>query len=274
MRLQLSRAGTKANQGGDFQIVVAMHWLIRLISDDSIESIQAESNGISGLSERITVDDIVVIYKDQNRRYIQVKKNQKENRAWSIADVGDELIKVKEQLKADITGKVDFYSATPFGSFKSLADACKEYPDLEAFEREAGAKPKESLNKVATKWSASHQESFELMQRVGFGSSHTFDEWERLNQQELTRLVTNSGIAVAVLGDLIKKHQSKLSSSMFEISASDVIGFLEKSGVIKSPNYAEKYLIDKLAEVSRIGRDWNRAIGGETYCSSRARRCC
>lgn len=39
----MSRAGTKSNQGDDYQRLVALHWLIRLINDeDGISYIQQQ----------------------------------------------------------------------------------------------------------------------------------------------------------------------------------------------------------------------------------------
>jgi hypothetical protein len=96
------RLRTKSAQGDDYQLLIAMHWLIRLISDNNgISFIQAESNGIPGVDEEIVVDDIVIEYKNGQRRYIQAKKNQSQNRAWSLNDLADELIKIRDQLEVN-----------------------------------------------------------------------------------------------------------------------------------------------------------------------------
>ena len=66
----MSRAGTKSNQGDYYQRLIALHWLIRLINDeDGISYIQAESNGLPGIDEYISVDDVVVVYADGRRRH-------------------------------------------------------------------------------------------------------------------------------------------------------------------------------------------------------------
>ena len=72
----MSKAGTKSGQGDDYQIAVAMHWLINLLNDDEIDYIQAESNGLPSIKEEVPVDDIVIVYKNGDRRHIQAKKNQ------------------------------------------------------------------------------------------------------------------------------------------------------------------------------------------------------
>ncbi|MDD5391757.1 MAG: ATP-binding protein [Thiothrix sp.] len=258
----MSRQGTKSGQGDDYQIAVAIHWVIRLLSDDNIDYIQAESNGIREFSERVTVDDIVIVYKNNHRHYIQAKKNQSQNRAWSFADLGDELVKSKEQLCADSTALVYFYSSTPFGEFKSLADACREYPDFPAFQREAGNRQNDSLVNLAERWQESAENSFKLAQRIEFGSHLNFEEWKRQNLQELERLVTKPDTTLAILESFVNAHQSKQVGTSFEIRSEQVFTELRKHGVISAPTYVTQEILDKFADISRIGRDWNRSVGG------------
>jgi len=71
----MSRAGTKSNQEDDYQHLVALHWLIRLINDeDGISYTQTESTGLPGIDEKISVDDVVVVYADGRCHHIQAKK--------------------------------------------------------------------------------------------------------------------------------------------------------------------------------------------------------
>lgn len=262
----LSRAGTKSSQGDDFQVAVVINWLIRLLSDDSLAYIQAESNGISGFSEKVTVDDIVIGYADGHRRYIQAKKNQSTNRAWSFADLGDELVKSKEQLHSDPTGLVDFYSATPFGDFESLAAACREYPDFSAFQREVGKSQNDSLSTLAGRWCESLEHSFELAQRIRFGVHLDHEAWTRLNLLELTRVVTKPETAMIILESFTNAHQSKRSGTSFEVRRNQVFAELRKHGVVSAPSYEIQEVLGKFAEISRIGRDWNRSVGGQQFC--------
>jgi len=102
----------------------ALHWVINLLSNDDIDYMQAESNGLPGINEPVPVDDIVIVYKNGNRTHIQAKKNQKKERAWSIKDWGSELPQILEQLEQGDHITVELYSATPLGDFKTLIDAC------------------------------------------------------------------------------------------------------------------------------------------------------
>ncbi|MCI5124332.1 MAG: hypothetical protein D3925_07620 [Candidatus Electrothrix sp. AR5] len=116
----MSRQGAKSDQGDDYQRFIALHWIIRLISDDEIEYVQAQSTGLPGVDEKITVDDIVVCYNNGQRRHIQAKKNQPANRCWNLTDLQDELPKILEQLASCPQAIVGLYSCIPFGGKRSL----------------------------------------------------------------------------------------------------------------------------------------------------------
>ena len=58
----MSLAGTRSSQGDEYQLRVALHWLIRLLEDNSIRGIQVESVGLPEHDLTVTVDDVVVLY--------------------------------------------------------------------------------------------------------------------------------------------------------------------------------------------------------------------
>lgn len=258
----MSRAGTKSNQGDDYQRLIAMHWLIRLLSDDDIDFIQAESNGIPGIDERISVDDIVVVYKDGQRRHIQAKKNQSRHRAWSLSDLKDEIPKVRDQLESNPEVDVEFYSRSPFGDFCSLAEASRECPDFVSFQRQTGQKNQATLKSIARVWQRSEEASLRLLGRVKFGSHHSYEEWERLNRDDLSRNVPHADLALPVLEKFLNGHQSKLNINQFTISREDVIEHLAKEGLAITPRREEKEILEEFRITSQIGRDWQRRVGG------------
>ena len=192
----MSRAGTKSNQGDDYQLLVALHWLVRILVDDEIDYIQAESNGLPGVEEKVSVDDVVVVYKDGRRRHIQVKKNQPTYRAWSLADLNDELPKMLGQLEINSSCFVELYSRSPFGDLQALSEASREYPDLPAFQREAGEVLKKTLTSLASRWGRSVDETFQLLPRLAFGPHHTFEEWIRQNKLDLERIIPHADKAL------------------------------------------------------------------------------
>lgn len=261
----MSRAGTKSNQGDDYQRLVALHWLIRLINDeDGISYIQAESNGLPGIDEKISVDDVVVVYADGRRRHIQAKKNQPQNRTWLLSDesISTELPKIRNQLESKDDTLVELYSATPFGDLKSLADVSREYPDLNAFRRESGENLKTSLTTIANKWERSEAESLNLLRRLEFGSHHSHEDWYRQNRQDLARLVTHVDIALPVLESFLNAHQSKLQATTLTIRRDDVIQHLAQKGFVKALMKSEEEILQEFRQASCIGRAWQRTVGG------------
>lgn len=261
----MSRAGTKSNQGDDYQRLVALHWLIRLINDDDgISYIQAESNGLPDIDEKISVDDVVVVYANGQRRHIQAKKNQPQNRAWSLSDqsLADELPKIRSQLESNDNTVVELYSRTPFGDLQSLAEASREYPDLNSFRRESGEKLQTTLTTIATKWERSEADSFILLRRLEFAPPLSFEEWDRQNRQELARLVSHADLALPVLESFLNAHQSKLQATTLTVRRDDVIKHLTQKGLVRAPMRSEAEILEQFRQASCIGREWQRTVGG------------
>ncbi|MBM4054367.1 MAG: hypothetical protein FJ264_06810 [Planctomycetes bacterium] len=106
-----------SNQGDEYQRLIALHWVVRLLYEDDMEWVQMEAIASPDTQERILVEDIVVNYKDGHKLYIQAKKNHPYRRAWSLSDSQDMLFNARNQLKKDATGRVSFYSRTPFPEY-------------------------------------------------------------------------------------------------------------------------------------------------------------
>ena len=261
----MSKAGTKSSQGDEYQRKVALHWLIRLINDEGqISYMQAESNGLPGVDEQIRVDDVVVVYANGQRRHIQAKKNQPQNRAWSLADESLvlELPKIRDQLESNDDTVVELHSRTPFGELQSVAEASREYPDLNAFQRETGAKLKSTLATLSRKWERPEEDCFRLLRRLEFGPHHSFDDWDRLNKMELERLVHHADLALPVLESFLNIHQSKLQAATLTISRDEIIRLLAQRGIGLAPMASETEILELFRQASCIGRSWQRTVGG------------
>ena len=72
----MSIAARRSHRGDEYQLAVAVHWLIRLLSDPDIVSVQVDAISLPGSTDTVDVDDIVVTYNDGKTRHIQAKKNQ------------------------------------------------------------------------------------------------------------------------------------------------------------------------------------------------------
>ncbi|MCI5226353.1 MAG: hypothetical protein D3918_06780 [Candidatus Electrothrix sp. AX2] len=238
--------------------------MIRLISDDEIEYVQAQSTGLPGVDEKITVDDVVVRYNDGRRLHIQAKKNQPKNRYWNLTDLKDELPKILAQLESSPQTLVALYSRTPFDEFASLVEAGREYPDFAAFKHETGNNLQETLVRIATCWNLPLTEAFLLLRRIELGPHHSFEDWPRINLEELRRLVSRADTALQLLESFLNTHQSKRRASSFIITRDDVLNHLREPGCLRVPLYEEAEILAQFQRISAIGRkDWQRTVGGQ-----------
>ena len=137
----MSSAGTASSQGDEYQLCIALYWLIQLLEGDAIRGIQAESMGIPGQNFAVTVDDVVVLFADGHTRFIQAKKNQPQYHNWTFTGFQDELHKAYTQLRTTSNSEVWFYSRSPFGEVQALVEGCRTYPEFAAFVRDAPIVP-------------------------------------------------------------------------------------------------------------------------------------
>lgn len=260
----MSKAGTYSNQGDDYQRAVAINWIIKLITDNTIEYVQVESNGLTGKNERVTVDDIVVVYKDDTRRHIQVKKNQPLERPWSIKDWGSELPKILSQLEQGEHVTVELYSATSLGDIKALSNASRLYPNFCDFKRELSKQNTKALSILVKEWCRTEEEIFNLLKRLLSGSELNIEKWREFNEDSLKRNITHPLLALDVLETFVNRHQSKGLKAKFEIRAQDVFDELASKGLTRVPSLSEEEIIYQFQKTSAIGRnDWKRTIAGE-----------
>jgi len=260
----MSKAGTYSNQGDDYQRAVAIHWMIQLISDESIEYMQAESNGLVTDSEKVTVDDIVIAYKNGNRKHIQAKKNQTQAREWSISDWGSELKKIREQLDQGEHINVELYSSTPLGLFTTLPEESRIQPNLTAFKNGLSKEKQAGLEQLSKRWERSEEEIFHLLRRITTGSHHNINDWRNTNNIALQHLVTQPSMAMDALESFLNRHQSKDLGSKFEIRSQEIQELFANKGLTLLPKYTQQQILDQFKRTSAIGRnDWKRMIAGK-----------
>jgi hypothetical protein len=179
----MSIAGTRSAQGDEYQLRIALHWATRLLMDEEVEAIQAESMGLPGEDTRVYVDDVVVCLAGGRRIYIQAKKNQPDHSAWSLRDstLQEELVKARDQLESDPNGEVRLYSRTPFGELQKLVEVSRSFPDHSTFAAEAPRNIKGLLQRLSDILSRDHAVTFQLGHRISFGPAHSFEDWDRQN---------------------------------------------------------------------------------------------
>jgi hypothetical protein len=260
----MSKAGTYSNQGDDYQRAIAANWIIKMMTDTTIEYVQVESNGLSGINERVTVDDIVIFYKDGKRRHIQAKKNQTQERVWSITDWRGELPKILSQLEQGEHITVELYSATPLGEFTTLPKECRLHPNFSDFKDELSDANAKALSILLKEWSRSEEEIFNLLKRLRTGSHLNTEDWRKNNKESLRKIVIHPELALDTLEAFINKHQSKDLANKLEIRSKDIFEELASKGLTRLPSLTEKEIIGQFQRTSAIGRnDWKRTIVGE-----------
>lgn len=261
----MSIAGKRSNQGDEYQLRVALHWLIRLLEDDSICSIQGDSTGIPGQDFLVAVDDIVILYNNDSVCFIQAKKNQPKHEAWSLSDkvLQEELCKARDQLESRHNSEVKFYSRSPFGELKTLVENCNRFPDFLAFQRSAAKNWIASLERFSKIVERSEEEAFNLIRRFGFGPTYEFEDWDRQNHNDLDRLVPRVDLAMPVLERYLASHEAGLRDSKHLITRDDVWADLQNLGLSPTPKRSEAEILATFKLASRVGRRWLCTIDGE-----------
>lgn len=114
----MSKAGIQSNRGDGYQTLVAFDWALTVLSDPEYQWLEVDSVTWS-------VDDVVIGKADGTQICCQCKKNQTAFKAWSIADLGDELHKAGGLLAKDHTAVVRFYSRNYFGDLAALRESAR-----------------------------------------------------------------------------------------------------------------------------------------------------
>ena len=121
----MSKAGIQSNRGDGYQKLVAFEWALEVFSDPAYQWLEVDS--VTWL-----VDDVVIGKADGTKICCQCKKNQTASKAWSIADLADELDKAINLLAKDRTALVRFYSRNNFGSLSALKEYSVSYAEESA----------------------------------------------------------------------------------------------------------------------------------------------
>ncbi|MBW1803493.1 MAG: hypothetical protein JRJ85_22540, partial [Deltaproteobacteria bacterium] len=216
----MSRAGKFSSQGDEYQLQIGLHWVIQLLEDKSIDFIQVESTGVPNLGKPVTVDDVVIFFKDSCAKFAQAKKNSPQHTNWSIKTIGDELRKAVLQLNAYENCSILFYSQSPWGEVKSLVESCKIYPDFTAFQNalDVSAKTKDLLPSLSEIISQPESEAFRLACSISFGEPFSIEEWERQNLNALSRIIPRAALGIDVIRGLLSKHQINLPGTPFKLT--------------------------------------------------------
>ena len=261
----MSTAGIFSNRGDVYQTLVAFDWALTVLSDPKFHWIEVDSAMYS-------VDDVVVGKTDGTQICCQCKKNQIDSKAWTIADLADELGKASGLLAKNQQAEVRFYSRSPFGELAKL----RERSTTQANETDYRASLSKALQKIDAKLAArlaSHApnlSTYDFLCHTTFETSPELDRMETLLDERLRLMASNSRVAFDALwtrldqlGGRIIVGSSVSASTQHRLTKDDLKTVLHQAGAMLVPIMSIAEVRTSFASTSAIGRSWHRNIAGE-----------
>ncbi|CAG9297935.1 AAA family ATPase [Celerinatantimonas diazotrophica] len=264
----MSIAGILSNRGDIYQTLVAFDWALTVLSDPEFQWLEIDST-------TYLVDDVVIGKSDGSLICCQCKKNQTNFRAWSIADLADELDKAVLALTRNKQAQVRFYSRSEFGSLAKL----REFSTLHGNEADYLAKLTKEHEKTNSDLAAritgkvSNLSVYEFLHRTSFEITPDFDRMEILLRERLRQMVSSSDAAFNALCIRLDKLGGRLedgnlsASTPHRLTKDDIKGILHRSGAMLVPSIDISEVRKSFASTSVIGRHWHRDIAGQRISS-------
>ncbi|MDD2338107.1 MAG: hypothetical protein PHD01_16230, partial [Geobacteraceae bacterium] len=269
----MSIAGIRSNRGDGYQTLVAFEWALTVLSDPEFQWIEVDS-------ATYLVDDIVVGKADGTLICCQCKKNQIDFKAWTIADLADELHKAASLLATNQNAEVRFYSRSPFGALAKL----REHTTTQANEASYRASLSQEHQKVDAELAtplvtqASNLSTYEFLRRTKFESSHELDRMEAFLRERLRYMASNSRVAFDALWTRIDQLEARMdggsptASTQHRLTKDDLKVVLHQAGAMLVPIMIIAEVRASFTSTSSIGRSWHRDIAGELIPSPTVNR--
>jgi hypothetical protein len=265
----MSKAGIQSNRGDGYQTLVAFDWALTVLSNPEYQWLEVDSVTWS-------VDDVVVGKADGTKICCQCKKNQTAFRAWSIADLGDELHKASNLLTKDQTAAVRFYSRSNFGDLAALREYSTSYADESAYQANLGIAHQETdtqLAKLLAKQTPKLS-SYEFLSHTNFVVSDDLDRMQTLLHERLRQLASNPSAAYDALWTRLDQLGMRVngnghsSATQHRLTKVDLTDLLTQAGAMLIPSMDVMEVRASFQSTSAIGRTWRRDIGGDRISSS------
>lgn len=242
----MSQAGARSERGDEYQLRVALPWIVRLWTDPNVVFVQTESLGMPGDEAPPHVDDVVVGFAEGGRLYVQAKKNHPDFGTWSLRDreMKKELLKARDQLEADLTGHVRFVSRSPFGAIQKLAEGARDYPEFSLFRGDAPETLRQPLRHLAQLWERDEAAAFTLARRLTFTVTGDFEEMDCDAMAMLRVVFARPREVHRLLEERLRSHQSRLRRFVTVYCRKELEAELADEGHVPSP---ERAVADQLA---------------------------
>lgn len=258
----MSTAGIYSNRGDGYQTLVAFDLALTVLSDSEYEWIEIDS-------VKYSVDDVVVGKKDSSLICCQCKKNQSNFKAWTIAELSEEIEKAITLLLSNERALVRFYSRDSFGAINKLLEYSKTQPDetsyLTSLSKE-NEKTNDDLKNLIKKHSKTFS-SYAFLQRIDFEITPNIDSLEKKQRERLRYLISNSDAAYNALWTKLDKlgartEKSNSASIQHKLTKEELKTIIFKAGAVLTPIMNLTEIRDSFKSTSAIGRTWHRDIVG------------
>jgi hypothetical protein len=260
----MSAAGIQSNRGDGYQTLVAFRWALTVLSDPQYQWLEVDAVSWS-------VDDVVIGMADGTKICCQCKKNQTGFKAWSIADLGEELHKAISLLAKDHTAVIHFYSRSNFGDLAALREYSTNYADESSYQANLGVAHKKTDNELVNILAkqSSNLSTFEFLSRTHFAVTDDLDSLQTLLHERLRFLVSNSSAAYAALWTRLDQLGMRVngnghsSAVQHRLTKHDLKALLYQAGAMLIPSMNMAEVRASFQNTSAIGRSWRRDIGNE-----------
>ncbi|WIT11952.1 AAA family ATPase [Paucibacter sediminis] len=264
----MSKAGIQSNRGDGYQTLVAFGWALYVLSDPDYQWIEVDS-------VKWSVDDVVIGRADGRKICCQCKKNQADHKAWSIADLADELAKAIALLANDCTVEVRFYSRSAFGDLSALKELSVNYADEATYQLNLGTKHRRSdaaLKRLIEQTRVSLS-TYEFLCRTTFEVSPELDQMSALLHERLRILASKPTAAFDALWRRLDQlgmrtsNQGLSTAVRHRLDSADLKGLLTQAGAMLTPPMNAVEVRASFKGTSAIGRAWRRDVGNERISS-------
>ncbi len=259
----MSIAGIRSNRGDGYQTLVALEWALSVLSDPKFQWIELDS-------AMYLVDDVVVGKTNGTQICCQCKKNQIDFKAWTIADLADELDKAFRLLANNQKAEVRFYSRSPFGALAKLREHSTTQANETSYRASLGKEHQKTDAHLAALLAtpAPNLSTYEFLRRTTFETSQELDRMEALLQERLSYIACNSKVAFDALWKRLDQLGARMdgsnvsASSQHRLTRDDLNAVLHQAGAMLVPTMSFAEMHASFASVSAIGRSWHRDIAG------------
>ncbi len=264
----MSIAGIRSNRGDGYQTLVAFDWALTVLSDQDFQWLEVDSI-------RYSVDDVVIGKVDGSLIACQCKKNQTDFKAWTIAELADELDKAFLLLADNPKVNVRFYSRNNFGDLAKLKEHSSSQPDESSYQQSLGKVQRaldnnlsEQLAKITPSLS-----TFEFLSRTNFVTSDDLDRMKELLQERLRHQVSNTDSAFNALWMKLDQLGARMDGNRLStavqhrLTKHDIRSIIQQAGSTLVPPMDLAEIRHSFISTSAIGRSWRRDIAGQRIVS-------